>query len=326
MFAMNSNLNAAIITAISNGGTWSAATSWNLARAPICGDTIIVPSGIEIKVTDNVELDGASAACAAVRITIIGSLRFSNGKKIRLASGACMNVESGGSINPSGKGGGASENISIDGDRVWEAGEGPLTGPYTMGCLVVLPVSLVSFEVSNDVANNFNVDWYVNSENELAYYEVSVSKNGYDWELIHMQMARNTDEETHYALRYQLMDVTTDYIYFKLSSTNFNGVRQMLAMSTTPYEFKLEDTDQLVMIPNPVQTNSLTIIAFELENAQEYEITAVDNFGKVVVQDKMSGNKGANTFVIENDRLKAGIYTIQLKNAERMTSSKLIVL
>ncbi|MGV3632685.1 MAG: T9SS type A sorting domain-containing protein [Bacteroidota bacterium] len=325
VFAVNFDLNAAVITAISNGGTWSATTSWDLGRAPACGDTIIVPLGIEIKVTDNVDLDASTDACGAVRISVAGRLRFSNGKKIRLAPGACMNVENGGIIQPSAKGGGASENISIDGTRVWEASEGPLNGPFTMGCLVVLPVTLVAFEVSNE-ASSFNVDWYVNSENELAYYEVYVSKNGYNWELIHMQMARNTNEESHYGVRYQLQDIATDYVYFKLTSTNFNGSKQMLAMSTTPYEFKPEDTDQLVLIPNPVQTNSLTIIAFELENDEEYEVTAIDNFGKVVVQNKMNGNKGANTFVIENDRLKAGIYTIQVKNAEKMTSSKLIVL
>ncbi len=325
MFATSFNSNAAVITAISNGGTWNSSTSWDLGRTPECGDTIIVPMGIEIKVTENVELDAGTIACSAVRISVAGRLRFSNGKKIRLAAGACMNVENGGSINPSGKGGGASENISIDGTRVWEAGDGPLSGPFTMGCLVVLPVSLLSFEVSNQ-ANNFNIDWYVSSEDELAYYEVFVSKDGYKWELIHIQMALNSSEESHYGLRYQMMDVASGYIYFKLSSTNFNGSKQMLAMSTTPYEFSLEDMNELVLIPNPVQTNSLTIIAFELENTQEYEITAIDNFGKVVLESRATGSKGSNTYVIENDRLKAGIYTIQLKNADKMTSSKLIVL
>lgn len=325
VFATKLDLNAAIITAISSGGTWNTATSWDLGRVPECGDTIIVPLGIEIKVTDNVDLNTGTPACSAVRVNVDGRLRFSAGKKIKLAPGACMNVGDDGGILPSAKGGGASENISIDTENIWEASEGPLYGPLTMGCTVLLPVSLVSFEVSNQ-ANNFKVDWYVHSENELAYYEVFVSRNGYNWELIHMQMARNMDEQTHYDMSYQLQDITTDYIYFKLTSTNFNGSKQMLAMSTTPYEFKAEDTDQLVLIPNPVENNSLTIIAFELDNEQEFEITATDNFGKVVVQDKLNGNKGANTFVIENNRLKAGIYTIQLKNDEKMTSSKLIVM
>lgn len=325
VFAMKLDLNAAIITAISSGGAWNTSTSWDLGRVPECGDTILIPSGIELKVTDNVDLNTGSVACDAVRLNVDGRLRFSAGKKIKLAPGACMNVGADGSVVPSAKGGGASESITIDLEKIWEASNGPLFGPFTMGCMVILPVTLVSFEVNNR-ANSFNLDWYVHSENELAYYELYVSRNGYDWELIHMQMARNSEEESHYAMTYQLKDITTDYIYFKLSSTNFNGSKQMLALSTTPYEFKVEDTDQLVLIPNPVEKNSLTIIAFELENDEEFEITAIDNFGKVVVQDKMNGNKGTNSFVIENDRLKAGIYTIQVKNAEKMTSSKLIVL
>ena len=326
VFAINFDSNAAIITAISDGGTWNSSTSWDLGRAPQCGDTIIVPAGIDLRVTENVDLNASTAACSAVRISISGSLRFSNGIKIRLAPGACMTVESGGTLYPSAKGGGASEAIFIDNERVWQASDGPLYGPATMGCMVVLPVTLVNFNVSSD-NSFFNLDWTVNDENKLAYYEIYVSQNGYSWELIHIRMAEgNGMEEIRYSYKYLSREIVSDYVYFKLSCTNFNGSKQILAFNTTPYEFKLDEGDQIVVLPNPTQASSLTLVAFELDKDQECEILAIDNFGQIVVQDKLKGNKGANTFVIENDKLKTGIYTIQVRDGDKTTSSKLIVL
>ena len=318
------NAHAAIITAIQNGGNWNSITSWFPCRLPQCGDTIIIPQDIEIKVTEDVDLNENTEACSAVRIFVTGKLRFTNGAKIRLAAGACITVEQGGMIIPSAKGGGASEAILIHHTKVWQASEGILHGVASMGCKIALPVSLLEFTVSN---NNhvFNLDWTVASEQNLAYYELFVSGNGLDWELIHARTASGNQTVTRYTYEYQPGELSKDLTYFRLSSTNANGNSEVLAQKTASFEFSIPGNEELLVLPNPTQQNKLTMVAFELGNEQECEIMAIDHFGQIVLRNNVTGNKGANIHSIESNRLKTGLYIIQVRNSEKVRSVKLVI-
>ena len=324
VLAINFDSRAATITAV-NSGTWNSITSWSTARLPQCGDTIIIPHGIEIKVTENLDLDAGTEACPAVKISVSGKLSFSNGKKIKLAEGACVIVEKGGLLIPSPHSGGASEAIIIGNNKIWQASNGWLDGASGWGCSIILPVSPVEFTVKND-NNIFLLSWSIASEKDLAYYKLFVSDNGVDWELIHIRVGSGSDEGAQYTYNYIHRDLTRKLIYFKLSSTNTDGSSQVLSQNSGSFEFIIPDNEELIVLPNPIKQNKLTIVAFELDNDEEYEITAIDPFGQVVIQRMVNGNKGANTYVIESHKFKTGIYTIQVKNNEKVSSGKLIVM
>jgi len=327
MFSINFDCKGAIITAITDGASWSNVTAWDLGRAPSCGDTIIVPAGIDLRITTTVDLDNGDPLCGAVRISISGSIAFSNGRKMRLATGACMSVENGGRVRQSFTGGGSSESITIGGEEVWKAGDGNLVGSATMGCPVVLPVTLVSFVINQDL-ESYSILWKVAQEKDLAFYQLFVSENGYNWESINTQTgAGTTTTEQNYQYRYIRNANENVQLYFKLQSTDLNGKVNVLAIETVKIDLsKILNENEITIYPNPSVSNNIVNVAFETITSDEIVIEIVDFTGKVILQKFESVEKGQNSILLETKDLIKGNYLVNVKSNQFNLNKKLTVI
>lgn len=327
VLSINLNCKAAIITAITDGAAWNNITAWDLGRIPSCGDTIIVPTGIDLRITTNVDLDNGDPSCSAVRISIGGSIAFSNGKKIRLAAGACMTVENGGRVRQSFNGGGSSESISIDGTIVWKAADGNLVGPASMGCPVVLPVTLISFMIKQD-PQSYSLFWNVAEEKNLAFYEIFISQNGYDWESIHTQTGMgNTTIEQKYDFRYVSPLNPNENSYFKLQSTDFDGKVNVLAIETSTLNLaEIFNENELTVYPNPCLTQGILNLAFQANTKNDIMVEITDLKGQIIFQKFDSCQKGQNLILIETTDFQKGNYILKVKSEEINLIEKIVLL
>jgi hypothetical protein len=321
MFSINFDSKAAITTAIMNGN-WNSPFTWSHG-VPSCGDTIIIPESIRVTITHNVNLDVAGdPLCAAVRIIVSGSLRFENGRKLTLALGACMSIEIGATVGPSSKGGGASEAIYIGPDRVWQASEGVITGPSMLGCPVLLPVELISFNV-NQIISGFQFIWEVASEVDVDYYEIEYSEDGQRWEKLLTKSTLNVEK---FNVKYDVevsKKVNSEIVYFRLSNIDIDGTRK--ALSTIAQKIKSNSSDDLSIFPNPViNGNSFEILLNE--NLQSETIILItDQMGKTVLS-KILQKSEKGKIVIENGNLNSGTYFVSVLNDKQQLKSKVTII
>jgi len=286
----------------------------------------MVPSGIDIRVTANVNLnDATDPLCAMVRINIGGRLQFSNGAKIRLAAGACVNVEDGGQIVPSAKGGGASESIEIDHVKYWQASDGVYNGAGTMGsCGIALPVELTNLSAELN-GRNLVVSWEVASANDVIKYVLEISIDGSNWNYL-TETASIGDHTNAYT--YQVNEVyqaSGAYNYIKLYSVDLNGSRELIgsAALSAGEDF---NKNELLIYPNPASSSGQTKVVFEVEQEEQAQVSLMNQLGQVVKQLHVEVVRGENQFNIELSEIQTGNYVIVVKTGEKTVTNKLVIL
>lgn len=321
MFSINFDSKAAIITAVSSGN-WDSPFTWDLG-VPQCGDTVVIPSGITVTVTVNVDLDNGDPLCPLFRMTISGDLRFAHGKKMHLATGSCVSVEASGTVSASSKGGGASESIYIGEERVWQASGGTLRGVASLGCAIMLPVSLVDFNVKQH-NKQIELTWKVASETNLAFYHLEYSLNGLEWvSLANVEQRAYVHDAPVKIYQYSTSDLGED-VYFRLTSVDNDGKQFILRIAS--YK-SLKENDELIMIaPNPATVNQLVSVNYETTEELETTIHIVDQRGLVIyTSTKMEASKSGQLFV-DTSALQSGTYFVRISNKNQSLKSKLAVL
>lgn len=301
-----------IITANAGGGNWNAPGSWNLGRVPACGDTIVIPAGVNIHIASNVNLAGAG--CAPVTIQVYGNLSFSNGRKLSLTAGGCAQVYLGGSIAPSGAGAGASELIEINRQNWWQASNGTLNGTaegVNLGCGVLLPVEMLDFSVEN-INERVNIVWTTGSERDNSYFTVESSKDGFYWETLGTVKGNGT---TSNSISYELEDKTPfiGLSYYRLKQTNFNGETMNLGSISNTYT-----TSSFLVYPIPVN-KTMFLEGTDLSHSKVRILSSTG--AEIYVEQTFIGDKIAFDF----SDIKNGAYFVSIENDKTSKVERIIV-
>jgi hypothetical protein len=69
----------------------------------------------------------------------------------------------------------------------------------------------------------------------------------------------------------------------------------------------------LTINPNPAG-NLLNVNYFNIKNAQNYQLTVIDNMGKEVISLNFIGQNGQNTFTLKTENIAAGSYILKLRS------------
>lgn len=298
-------------TIIAIGGNWSSAASWNLARVPTCGDVIVIPAGVTINISSNVNLDGSG--CAPITIQCLGNITFSNGKKIRLGTGGCMQISITGTVSPSGSGGGSSELIEIDGVDWWKASDGTLlgssvSGGVNLGCAVLLPIQLTNFSAQNR-DETVSLNWSLASINPDSYFQIERSKDGNSWEKLDTIKALPNTET------YQLLDDFPHFglTYYRLSIYNIDG--QKSTLGTIANERQV--TSYLVY-PNPAK-DKVFLVGEDIKNAK---VKVLNSLGETInTQQSLIENE----YCFDFHTVKSGIYFLQIENKNEIKTERIMI-
>ncbi len=182
-----SKSNAVIFRSVSSGD-WQNVNTWSqngispASRTPQGGDTIFIENGFNVTVTSNLNF----TAQMPLYVEVYGALEFvGGGSKLRTSAGSGVKVVSGGSIIPSGPGGGSSKTIEIGGTTVWRASDGPIVNPTDFGTTPAapLPVTWVKVEVFKSEGKNI-ITWITSDEEFTSYFELERSHDLVAWSTV----------------------------------------------------------------------------------------------------------------------------------------------
>lgn len=184
LFAINSI--AATITAIQNGN-WSTASTWDLSRLPQHNDVVQIPAGITVYFQNSPYPKNEASARPTLDIRIFGTLDFSNAgnDKLYLGLNSTVQIYTGGMISTVMPGmeiiaiyNGNSDNTVWSGSPVSVDGPKSATGTSSGFLNTLLPLRLLSFEVSPWGKAMVQLRWKTTDEVNTSYFEVQLLKEG----------------------------------------------------------------------------------------------------------------------------------------------------
>ena len=298
---------AVMITATVNGN-WGAAGTWSLGRKPTCGDTINLPAGITVTVNAQENLVPCGNPCI---IYVSGTWQFTNGNKIDFPCGSWVYLDNGGIIKKVTAGGGNSTLITICGYVEWNAGDGVITGPDTLGGHGSLPVRWLTIE-ANLSGKNVLVTWSTAVEINNEFFMVMRSDDGMAFTEIGKTNGAGNSTSINY---YSFTDTEpfSGVSYYKLKQVDYDGTEDFSAIVAINNPGGSIGIDEIKVMPNPFSEEAKIIFS----SKQNYAATAeVKNLGgQVCLRQPLNAVKGLNTFTI--DRIAAlakGIYTLTISN------------
>jgi len=307
-FLFSNYSNAAICSSLGNGN-WNNPAIWSCGVVPGAGDTIIISVGDSVDITStNVYLG------APIVLIINGYFEFSSaGAKLHLPCGSEVYLNITGQIADGGVGT-PSHNIKICDVLVWEGSEGPLFGPLVVKDPTSLPIELVYFKATS--SNNYiDFEWSTASENNNDFFSIEGSIDGVQWDVMSDFNGAGTSLNS-IVYNENVDNRSTNYIYFKLKQTDFNGEFTYSDIIRVNYE----KVTEFRMYPNPLNGQSLKM---NVVSQGRYDISIVALNG-VSVFDKV-GNTASEIWL--NDlQLKKGVYIVMINDGVKVTSEKLIVL
>ncbi|MBX7204710.1 MAG: G8 domain-containing protein, partial [Bacteroidia bacterium] len=267
--------NAATITA-SASGKWDVNSTWNLGRQPQGGDSVVIGSGKEVTVDNNITPSGSSA----IKIGISGTLKIeSNGSKLNLPCGSMVYILTGGSINQSGNG--ASQSIRSCGSVIYSGTRGNIITPVTISESAPLPVTWLSFNAKRAGETSVNLKWSTASEINNSHFEIERSADAKNFTVIGKVKGNGTTSQVSNYTYSDASGVAAN-CYYRLRQVDLNGKSEYSIIIAVPASAKTvakqaAGSNIVSLNPNPVvDMAELRVKGYENVNAN---IQVVDMSG-----------------------------------------------
>lgn len=174
--------------------------------------------------------------------------------------------------------------------------------------LRLLPIRLTSF-VGKEKDCAIQLDWNSSDEEQLSYFEVQKSSNGFEFETVNKIPAQGKASKYNY-LDHNLLQSSN---YYRLAMVNANGKRQytdVLQVNSSCFEAFKQFQFKIYPVPVRDQLN-LNLISSDLEQ-QALSIKIVDLLGQTVLEERLTLKNGIQKEQFDIKNLPAGSYWMQL--------------
>lgn len=267
----------AIDSVINNDGKWNVASTWSLNRVPKSGDTIVIPTKMQVIIDNNVVLGN-------VYISMTGKIKFQdNSSSLSMGNGSTIVLYDNASINGNNSG---NQTINIGSNTVYEGGklQGPLyanasTGSGFMvfnnvsipgsGTTSTLPVKFTALNATKRV-NDVLIQWNVENEVNVRSYEVERSYDGKSWETIATVSAANFGNYS-----YSDKNIVSGNAYYHIKQLDNNGsfaystIKMLSLQSTIPStEVKILSMQNRVVLQFLQQVKGNVAVRFVARSGQ----------------------------------------------------------
>jgi hypothetical protein len=187
-------------------------------------------------------------------------------------------------------------------------------------CGAALPVKLISFNGSY-ADKKAQLQWISENEINFKHYEIEKSNTGRDFVKINMVPAKNNQGQIN---TYDFTDDLTGYteaaVYYRLKIIDKDG---KAAYSSIVRLSINNSTADISIYPNPVKNSTSIIFTSNITGKALMKI--IDKTGRVLVNDKLSVQKGINAVKLPGtENLKPGNYILQVQTALGVKSVKFI--
>jgi hypothetical protein len=291
------------------GGTWSCSP----AGAPACGDVIIIEVGHTVTLSNNLQWHNGGCAGSPTTVIVNGTLTFTGGGKLQLATGSNVIINPGGVLSDDNYTGN-NNLIDIGGVNIWNASVegGPVSGPWQNGNST-LPITLRSFY---GIQDNSTVQLYWSTASELNnhFFTIERSEDGENWKSIgNHNGGNNSNTELYYSFGDKNPIIGTSY--YRLVQTDYDGVSETFE----PIKINFIKKSSFLMFPNPAQ--DIVTLTFN-DDYIFNQITFYDVFGKLVLLQDIENSTNL-TFDITS--LPKGIYFVSCKGDRTISTQKLVI-
>ena len=307
---------AGSIQAIQNNGNWTSNSSWDLNRNPANNDTIIIPAGITIVITSNLNF-----STNTMRILVYGTLKFSGGgAKLAMDALSSVVVEPGGILTSTGS---PSQTLTIGSNTVYNGTDLPIVGPQfannTTGNgfvpFVVLPVKFLSFSLSYN-SSIVLVQWSTSEEVNALKYEVERSIDGINWITAGIVSAAGNSITTHNYTYYDHYTISKK-VYYRIKEIDLSGQFNYTAIKELNSSV---NGDNNIKIYSPSQ--STAVIEFASQMNDQVSIRIISFNGQIISEKVVDRPIGQYMMNIS----KTGVYIIQVSNQSNLNITKKLML
>lgn len=303
-------LKANIITAQANGD-WSSITTWNPARVPADGDTVIIPAGDSVALTADISLD-------KVRLRVYGKLNLTSNAKLRLDYQSVVNIESGGRL----MGSGANDQLRINNSTIFKGNDPDVvgyayadnsTGGFISG---TLPVVYESFYATRQGANN-QLSWSTSKEQNNNYYAIEKSTDAHSWKQIAVVAGAGTSSLVN---KYGYTDKNNKdaVAYYRIHQADMNGAEFYSAIRT------LRNSEAGSLTNIYASSNKTVIIDFNSDVKDNVSIQLINMGGQVLVRKEFS--KASYRLVVNTMGAGSGVYVVRVSDSKGWSEVKTIML
>jgi hypothetical protein len=294
---------------LKNTNNWTATSNWTPTGTPKNGDTILIPSGLQLVL-------GADITLNDIYVDLYGSILLSgNNMKAKFTGKSMINIHTGATLYGSKN----SQQVEL-GNIIYKGNQPVITGPMLATAIStgfkpyiefsVLPVKFTSFTVIRSNAAVL-VQWTTTEEVNASHYIVERSRDGAAWSSIATLRAAGKPANTYaYAdrssatgtIRYRIKQLDADGTF---SITEVRTVRNDVA--TTPVIFAAQ--------------RSITV-QFAQPAKGHVKVEVIGLNGNVALTQTLSEPAG-------NVQLATGlkgIYVVRVSNGKDLSTAKQIIL
>jgi len=179
----------------------------------------------------------------------------------------------------------------------------------------VLPVDLLSFEVTKTKDNTSFLSWETTNEINHNFFAVERSTDGRTFteiskisDVSHIENNINSYEFTDKNLP------ALEDIYYRLKQVDLDGV---FAYSAVRHLHTKNDI--LTVFPNPVAPDNGISVKFNSESVGDKMLRLFDITGTLIFSQTNSVEKGTNVLRVQEANLSRGVYFLQLEGVREMT-------
>ncbi len=335
-FYTDSILGPSYITAGGTGSDWSSTGTWtdNFGdnRLPAAGDSVIIPVGVDVHVpaSTTIDLTGRNTT-----IMVYGRLELDgdSGSEISMDGGSKNYVyihtfntstqdgslEVIGPVIQNGNYFSASADSEPGSDGMGDANTVGGFGSVEDGDWVImsspLPVKLRSFDalVTGDIVL---LKWQTSEEIDFSHFEVQRSYDGKEFYTVGSVKGKgDVDLLTDY--QYFDQSAALGLVYYRLKSIDFDASFEYSSILPV---FLTEVNRQVIVYPNPVRNNALTL-SVDHTVSDKAVFALLNETGDVIFTDHLTGR---STAIELPANLSMGVYFLKVSDGDRESIVKML--
>ena len=178
-----------------------------------------------------------------------------------------------------------------------------------------LPVELLSFQ-ANCIDQGVALTWQTASEHSSAYFEVDRSEDSQNWSLLEQVAAAGNSTSL---LSYSILDSekVRKTVYYRLNQVDFDGANKRY----NPIYMNCGNIGNVITTyPNPSTDNGFQLLFENSLGERIIGLNILDALGNLVYTKELQLQNGTNTFNVYDFKVETGVYFLQIKEADGVTS------
>jgi hypothetical protein len=178
-----------------------------------------------------------------------------------------------------------------------------------------LPVELVSFH-ANCTDQGVALTWQTASEHSSAYFDVERSEDSQNWSLLEQVAAAGNSTSL---LSYSILDseIVRKTVYYRLNQVDFDGANKRY----NPIYMNCGNMGNVITTyPNPSTDDGFQLLFENSLGERIIGLNILDALGNLVYTKELQLQNGTNTFNVYDFKVETGVYFLQIKEADGVTS------